>query len=134
MKGYEISATREHVVIKALCDNKDSANEVFTMFRANKENSIRARAFEHGKFMPAKYYGEDPDWDCTDEEWNYTYNELNNSEQEWTVSKIELALKAEETVGRFPSREAAIDWIAFEAQCDSDYGVKYVYTVDYTMF
>lgn len=134
MKEYEISATREHVVIKALCDNKNTANEVFALFRVNKENSIRARAFEFGEFLPAKYYGEDPDWDCMDEEWNYTYNKLNNFEQKWTVSKIELASRTEEAVGCFPSREAVIEWIAFEARRDSNYGVKYIYTVDHPMF
>ena len=131
MKEYEISATREHVVIKALCDNKQTANDTFSLFRANKENSIRARVFEHGKVQSEKYYGEDPDWACMDMEWDDTYRRINDAKQKWIVSKVELTFKQEEDVGRFTSREAAVNWITFEAPRDADYGLKYVYVIDH---
>ena len=131
MKEYEISATREHVVIKALCDNKNVANDVFALLRANKENSIRARVFDGYKVESEKYYGEDPDWPCMDEEWDYMYRRVNEAEEEWLVCKINLETEQEEDIGRFSSRESAVGWISFEAKRDSAYGIKYVYNIDH---
>ena len=129
---YELTVVREHIMERIQVDNRNIANQIFKEKLADKKNSIRARTIEHNRITSEKFFGEDPDWECMDEEWDFTEHDIKMTKESWDIFAVDTETKVKTDIDSCKSEKTAIDWASFHAKSNPD--EKHVYLIEHCCY